>query len=340
MRRPARPLFFLLLLAAILAPPGPSATAREITDMAGRTVTVPDQIHRIHVLSHSLSLVTVLAPETLVALPFPFKHNPAADRFLPARFATLPQIDNGLEAVKALDADIVLGWPTPAFIRDRVPQFDRIGLPSVLVEVDRLQSYPATFRFLGQLLGRAERGEALASGLEDSMARLERIVATIPSDRRVRVYYAESIDGLTTQCDSSDRSDVIRRAGAVNAMVCVNPPTAADNTPIALETLIAADPDVIVTRFAETRPRILADPRWQTLRAVREGRVLAVPALPFNWFDRPPSFMRAIGAHWLTARLYPDLYSQDLAAETRAFFRLFFGIELTEADLATLIGAP
>jgi len=333
-----RALSIVLFLLAALS--GGAAQAREITDMAGRTVRVPDTIGRVYAMSHSLALVTVMAPDTLVALPFPFRRNPEAERFLPPRFASLPQVDTGLEAVAALSPDLALGWATPAFIRDRVPQFDRIGLPAVLVDVDRLESYPATLRFLGRLFGREARGEALAAHIEDLMARLAPVVAAIPPERRARVYYAESPDGLTTQCDSSDRSDVIRRAGALNAMHCVNPPTSADNYPTSLEALVAIDPDVIVTRFADSAARIAADPRWQGLRAVREGRVYAVPALPFNWVDRPPSFMRALGAHWLASRLYPDLYPFDLAEETRRFYRLFFAVDLTDADLAHLFGVP
>lgn len=326
----------LLCLCLALAP----ARAREVTDMAGRTVTVPDHVRGIYAMSHSLAIVTALAPDLLVGLPFPFKRNPEAERYLPARYASLPLLDGNLEQLKALAPDFALGWTTPAFVRDRVGQFDRIALPAVLVDVDRQEQYPATFRFLGRLLGREERAEALASHLERLMAETAAMVAALPAERRLRVYYAESIDGLTSQCDSSDRSDVIVRAGGVNALHCTNPLTPADNMPVDLETLLAADPDVIVTRFAQTARTIAADPRWAQVRAVRSGRVYAVPAVPFNWFDRPPSFMRALGARWLFERLYPDHAAGTLAEETRRFYQLFFALAPSEEDLDRILGRP
>lgn len=326
----------LLCLCLALAP----AQAREVIDMAGRTVTVPEHVHGIYAMSHSLAIVTALAPDLLVGLPFPFKRNPEAERYLPARYASLPQLDGNLEQLKALAPDFALGWTTPAFVRDRVGQFDRIALPTVLVDVDRQEQYPATFRFLGRLLKREERAEALASHLEQLMAETATMVAAIPQERRLRVYYAESVDGLTSQCDSSDRSDVILRGGGVNALHCSNPLTPADNMPIDLETLLAADPDVIVTRFAQTARTIAADPRWAQVRAVRTGRVYAVPALPFNWFDRPPSFMRALGARWLFEQLYPDHATGTLAEETRRFYHQFFNLRLGEEDLARILARP
>ena len=75
----------LLCLCLALAP----AQAREVIDMAGRTVTVPEHVHGIYAMSHSLAIVTALAPDLLVGLPFPFKRNPEAERYLPARYAKI-----------------------------------------------------------------------------------------------------------------------------------------------------------------------------------------------------------------------------------------------------------
>jgi iron complex transport system substrate-binding protein len=53
--------------------------------------------------------------------------------------------------------------------------------------------------------------------------------------------------------------------------------------------------------------------------------------MPFNWFDRPPSFMRLLGIHWMMHNLYPQTYPIDMVAETRHFYRLFLNVDLNEA---------
>jgi iron complex transport system substrate-binding protein len=62
-----------------------------------------------------------------------------------------------------------------------------------------------------------------------------------------------------------------------------------------------------------------------------------VPALPFGWFDAPPGVNRTLGVAWLTAVLYPDRTTADLRADVREFFRLFYHVEPTEAQIDGLL---
>ena len=70
--------------------------------------------------------------------------------------------------------------------------------------------------------------------------------------------------------------------------------------------------------------------------AVDGGRVMGTPQYPFNWFDRPPTVNRLIGLVWLAEELYPDIYEYDLSAEVTEFFKLFYGVEVTEEQISTL----
>ena len=57
-----------------------------------------------------------------------------------------------------------------------------------------------------------------------------------------------------------------------------------------------------------------------------------IPNQPFNWFDRPPSFMRFLGAKWLANLLYPERYRIDAAEATQEFFRLFLDVRLSARE--------
>ena len=73
------------------------------------------------------------------------------------------------------------------------------------------------------------------------------------------------------------------------------------------------------------------------MRAVQEGRVHLSPVLPFGWIDRPPSLNRIIGLDWMAATFYPDRYQIDLRARARDFYRLWYHLDLTEAQLDRLL---
>src|SRR5262249_5500189 len=81
---------------------------------------------------------------------------------------------------------------------------------------------------------------------------------------------------------------------------------------------------------------VAKDPAWASLRAVKSGHVFHAPELPWGWFDEPPAVNRLIGIRWLLAVLYPDRAKTDLRAETREFYKMFYHVELSEAQVDQL----
>jgi iron complex transport system substrate-binding protein len=61
------------------------------------------------------------------------------------------------------------------------------------------------------------------------------------------------------------------------------------------------------------------------------------PTAPFGWIDRPPSINRLIGLRWLANLFHGARFSFDIHQDTRTFYKLFYHIDVTDADLGTLI---
>jgi iron complex transport system substrate-binding protein len=78
-------------------------------------------------------------------------------------------------------------------------------------------------------------------------------------------------------------------------------------------------------------------PIWSNINAVKNHRVYLIPKAPFNWFDRPPSFMRIMGLKWLMRALYPKQYKIDINKETKDFYKLFMNIELKDDQLQEIL---
>ena len=104
-----------------------------------------------------------------------------------------------------------------------------------------------------------------------------------------------------------------------------------------IEQVIVADPDIIVTWDRNFFDRVGKDPLWAGIRAVRDGRVYLAPTAPYGWIDGPPSVNRLIGLKWLAGLFYPDRFKTDLREEARAFYRLFYHVKPSDAQLETLI---
>jgi iron complex transport system substrate-binding protein len=93
------------------------------------------------------------------------------------------------------------------------------------------------------------------------------------------------------------------------------------------------DPDVIFVQETSFWENLENDGKWRHLRAVKNKRIYKIPNEPFNWLDRPPTYMRFIGVKWLACKIHPDRCMFDVEKETQIFMELFFGKKLTVGEV-------
>jgi iron complex transport system substrate-binding protein len=312
------------------------AWARQITDMNGRQVEVPDVIHKVYATAPPASyMILALTPDMLAGINMP--HPRSLLPFIKPASRNLPVLGGwfgqgrspNLESLLQAKPDVVVSFRVGgSAVRWKIEEtLQPLGLPVVGLNMDRLPEYPAAFRFLGKLLGREARAEKLARYAEETLAAMKKLRHGIPQPERLTVYYAEGAQGLRTECGDSMHAELINLCGGVNVHQCKTSTVYGMET-VSLEQVLRYDPQVILTHDPLFYKSVLSDPRWKNLRAVRNKRVYEIPRQPLNWFDRPPAFMRLLGAHWLALRLYPERYSLDLVSETRKFIALFLGAEV------------
>ncbi|ETX27306.1 ABC transporter substrate-binding protein [Roseivivax isoporae LMG 25204] len=330
----------LLAVALVAALP---ATARTVTDSAGRVVEVPDDIARVFAAGPPASiLLYVVAPETLTGWPRALR--PEERDYIAPPYRDLPETgrltgrggEANLERVLEVAPDLILDFgsvrDTYADLADRVQA--QTGIPYILID-GRFENTPEALRLLGEVLGRPERGEMLAQEAEAIFARLDAILADVPQEARPRTYLARGPDGLETGMTGSINTEIIERAGGVNVaddggrtrgLVRASP-----------EQLIVADPEVIVTWDRTFHDRVWTDPLWAGIEAVENGRVYLSPTAPFGWIDRPPSLNRMMGLIWMARLFYPDRWEGDLRDETAEFYRTWYQVDLGDAELDRLL---
>lgn len=334
---------FLATLTLIMLITPPALAERTVVDSAGRSVIIPDRIERVFGAGGPAAIALyIIAPDRM--LGWGRANRGEEFDFLAEPYASLPGVgglggqssEANLERMLALQPDLILdfGSMRETFI-DQANRIQRqTGIPYVLID-GRFESTAESLRVLGDILGVPDRGEALARDAEATFARIDAILQAVPEEKRPRVYFARRPDGLESGVVGSINTEIIERAGGIN--VLGRSAAARGLVQVGFETILAADPDVIVT-WDETFYRDHhANPLWQQLRAVREGRVCLAPMLPFGWIDRPPSLNRIIGLDWMASKLYPELHNADLRERAREFYRLWYHVELDEARLDRLL---
>lgn len=327
-----------------LSASNPQNETRTITDMAGRTMTIPNEITSVFSTGSNTTIyIYTLAPELL--LGWNYELNDAEKGIILEEYHDLPVFGMGdavnYEAVIAANPTIAVnvGTINEAMISECDTLSEKLGIPVVAVD-GNLEAAPEAYRFMGELFGLEDRAEQLAAYAEKTFDDIEKL--DIPEEERVRVYYGNGEDSLETAPAGSSHAQILDMVKAVN--VADLEMGDGSRVQISAEQLLAWDPEVIVLigepkadlSGSEAAEQFMSNPDFATLKAVQDQKVYGAPNLPFSWVDRPPGPNRIVGIRWLSGLLYPDALSFDVDEEVMEFFRLFYHVEITEDQLEAL----
>jgi len=141
-----------------------------------------------------------------------------------------------------------------------------------------------------------------------------------------------AIDGVKSLIDNW-----INIAGGTNAAVDVK----GLGKLATMEQVIKWNPDVIICGTApniENKHKIMTDPQWSGIKAVKDGKVYVNPTGVYLW-DRH-SAEGALQILWAAKLLHPEKFRNlDVKKETKAFYARFFHYKLTDSDFNSIMNA-
>jgi iron complex transport system substrate-binding protein len=318
------------------------APTRTFTDSAGRRVEVPAHISRVLAAGPPASiLLYTLAPEMMIG--WVRAPSPAEKPFLLEGVRDLPEYGRltgrgntaNLENVLKFKPDLIIdvGSVTPTYVSLADNVQEQTKIPYILLD-GIFADTPQIYRALGDLLGVKDRAEQLARYADETINGIATRIAAIAAADRPRVYYGRGVDGLETGLAGSINLEVLDRVGAGNVAAAAG---TGGLTKVSMEQVLAWNPDVILALDPRFYRSVAADPLWSTIKAVRDKNVYLAPNLPYGWFDAPPGVNRLIGVRWLASILYPKQFPDDLRAVTRDFYKRFYHVDLTDAQLEALL---
>ncbi|HIU75820.1 MAG TPA: ABC transporter substrate-binding protein [Candidatus Pelethocola excrementipullorum] len=317
---------------------------REITDMAGRTVTIPSTINKVFSTDPITAIyLYTTSPDKL--LGWNYELNKSERKYVLPEYQDIPSFGMGdsvnYEAVIEAQPDIALTVTkiNDASIADADKLSERLGVPVVMVNND-MKAAPEVYRFLGDLLSVEDHAEALAGYAEKTFADIE--AANIPEDKKVTVYYGNGKDSLETAPKGSGHAQILDLVGAINVADLESED--GSRIQVSLEQVLAWNPQYIVVNGEakqdltgnDAAESLKSNPDFADIQAVQDGNVFGAPKAPFSWVDRPTGPNRIIGLRWLAAKLYPEYYTYDIDEEVKEYYDLFYHMELTEEQLQEL----
>ena len=345
-------LFSLLLVLAMalslaacghsrVQPAPEGAEVRTFTDDAGRTVELPAEITRI-VPSAALAQIILLAiaPDLFVGLAD--KLHDSARGIIADGMFDLPVFGNlyatadlNVEELALVGPQVILdiGSSKGSVAEDMDALQTQTGIPSVFISAS-LETMPQTFRKLGRLLGREERGETLARFCERVYSRTLSVMEEV-GENKVNALYVLGEEGLNVIAATSYHAELLDLL-TNNLAVVDNPLSKGTGNEVSMEQIALWNPDFVIFGPDSIYSTVEERDTWGSISAIQTGSFVEVPDAPHNWMSMPPSVQRYLGLIWLTAVLYPDYCDYDVKAEILEYYELFYGCTLTDEQYAAI----
>jgi iron complex transport system substrate-binding protein len=273
---------------------------REVTDELGRTIRIPQTVHRIVSLAPSLTetLYDLGLQERLVGDTDYCDYPPDAQKKNKVGGAINPS----LEAIVALHPDLVL--VTKSLNRlDTVNALADLGIPSYATDPHTVADISSSTLRLAQMLGASEAGDAIVKHVDRRLADTQQRLAPFPQRRVLFVVWT---DPLISVGRGTFIADALLHAGAVSIV------DSRQNWPqVSLEDVARQQPEFLI--FAESHqdapPPDLQSlsnlPGWRLLNAVRERHY----ALVSDAVNRPA--LRIVSAiESLAKQLHPEAFTE------------------------------
>lgn len=291
---------------SVIATTPVTSEAVEAVDDAGLTVRLAKPAQRI------ISLIPS-ATETLIAIGASSQIVGRTRYDVAPQVMSLPSVGGGVdpsvEAIAALKPDLVVGWESDKrqLIRSKLIA---LNIPMFILRTQDTSDVFHGMKNLSHLTGHDSAGMKV---LADLRADLDSMKQSVSGLKNPKVFYVVFNDPPMTAGPNTFIAQLISLAGGKSVFddLTANWPN------VAMEEIVKRDPDIIVVPVGEFKgnsvERFQKMQGWRTLRAVRAGNVVTVPA---DLLSRPsPNIGRA--AHVLRGAFHPQFRLDSAAPVTR-----------------------
>ncbi len=310
----------------------PQAATRVVKDVNGRSVEIPTEVRRVACPGALNQIVLMLggadrivATATVVQQNKWFVRAHPAIKDTPAAYGISSPVGN-VETLLAARPQVLFGT---------AGQHPTQVIPVVEVSLEDAEGIKRTVGVIGEVLGgdAVGRAQEYVRYYDSVLDRVKKVSSGLPKDKRVRVYTAAQRGFLQTDGRRSIATTWIEASGGVNVAAAT---VEAQSAPVTMEDVLRWDPEVIFTMSPTDRDRLLAEPRWAGISAVKNKRVYASPRGVYLWAVR--SGEGVLQYLWAAKTLYPAEHANiDLVEETRSFYRRFYGMEIDANEARTIL---
>jgi len=341
----------LLFTACSRDRPGKPNGTRELVDMAGRTVKLPEEVDRVFMdwSQGALHMMTLGALDKLVVVSQYLAGEDVelstwARMIYPNGFGDIPQDHSAMSNIESLlnyKPDVVFSLYD--YATDNIEKYENVGLTVIAVNFDNYETFRQSILLIGEVLGGKYALKAIAYNkfFTDNIALTKERLESIPEASKPSVYYVDSGATLErggflkTKGQGTVQASWIEAAGAKIATSEFKE----QDIILAKEELLKLDPDYILFGSqdqAAAMQLFLEDFTFEEMKAVVSKNIYRVPQGIFCWCKIAPE--ACLQMVWAAKLFYPDLFMDiNIEEMTKNFYFNFMDASVSDEIITKIL---
>ncbi len=307
-----------------------------VTDMAGRSVTLPAEIRSIATFGSIgviNAFVELMGCGSLICNDMTARFTKSDKWAMQYEFAPqikgAPVLQNAdgeidIEKVLELAPDLCL-----VMSKDLIEPLESNGLNVVYFEWKQTDDVKAAVTLMGEALSRQDIAADYLAYFDSMVAEAAEKTASL-TEKKTVLY--GNINQMTQPHVIAEWW--IDAAGGVS----VTADSWVENScTFTQEDILLWNPDVMITTDADMKDALSADPLYSDVTAVKNGAIYTIPTVAHVWGNR--TVEQPLTVFWTMNKLYPEVETtEDLTEKIAYFYSHFFKRELTEDQIVAIIG--
>ncbi len=330
-----RKILTVLILAVCLL------QARIIVDDGGKEVQIPDNVERVTPMIGAFTQMSAMLTGEDKIISGAARLPEMMSKIFP-KIKTMNNVSGSLtssaESIIASNTQVVFGPVGMIFDENQRAQLEAAGIAVVNInKFSNASEIKGAVSKIAQILGgdAVKKAEEFNEYFDENIKYVSEKVQNIKDKKRVLALNFNS-GNFSTISGKDIGAEYIKIAGGVNLSSQDNETDFKISKTINEEQVIIFNPDVIITNSREGKEKILNNPAFKQLKAVKEDAVFVVPSGVYLWSVR--SAEGALQPLWLAKTFYPQIFADvNLKEEVKKFYLKFYRYELSDEEVKQIL---
>ena len=239
-----------------------------------------------------------------------------------------------VEEIAKINPDLVIAafWNSEQVKK----QLGDLKIPIITLNMETPKNYIKSIEILSKVLNDKQKAQTIIDYYNENMQKILGKTKTIKNRPKVMlVEYSMRSKALKVPGEEYFQNVIINMAGGDS----VSSTLPGGWNMVNVEQVAKWDPDIIITvsyslkyTSEDLKKTIMNDVAWKNIRAVKSGKIYAMPNDGESWDYPAPKWI--LGLYWMAKTIHPEIFkSLNVKEEAANFYKKFYNLDINKIKI-------